>query len=57
MLLLVCLFKCVKLLLVLKLPTFRKADQKYLGSSEMWYWRRMEKISWADYLRNEEVLQ
>jgi hypothetical protein len=23
----------------------------------MWYWRRMEKISWTDHVRNEEVLQ
>jgi hypothetical protein len=22
----------------------------------MWYWRRMEKISWNDHVRNEEVL-
>jgi hypothetical protein len=22
----------------------------------MWCWRRMEKISWIDYVRNEEVL-
>jgi hypothetical protein len=22
----------------------------------MWYWRRMEKISWTDHLRNEEIL-
>jgi hypothetical protein len=22
----------------------------------MWYWRRMEKISWTDHMRNEEVL-
>jgi len=22
----------------------------------MWCWRRMEKISWTDYVRNEEVL-
>ena len=22
----------------------------------MWCWRRMEKISWADHVRNEEVL-
>jgi hypothetical protein len=22
----------------------------------MWYWRRMEKISWTDRVRNEEVL-
>jgi hypothetical protein len=34
----------------------RKVDQKYLGSFEMWCWRRMEKISWTDRVRNEEVL-
>jgi hypothetical protein len=22
----------------------------------MWCWKRMEKISWTDHLRNEEVL-
>jgi hypothetical protein len=22
----------------------------------MWYWRKMEKISWTDHVRNEEVL-
>jgi hypothetical protein len=22
----------------------------------MWCWRRMEKISWTDHMRNEEVL-
>jgi len=27
------------------------------GRSEMWCWRRMEKISWADRVRNEELLQ
>ena len=36
--------------------TFRAADQKYMGSFEMWFWRRMEKISWTDHVRNEEVL-
>jgi hypothetical protein len=25
--------------------TLQKADQKYLDSFKMWYWRRMEKIS------------
>ena len=35
---------------------FRAADQKCLGSFEMWCWRRMEKISWTDHVRNEEVL-
>jgi hypothetical protein len=34
----------------------RKVDQKYLESFEMWCWRRMEKISWTDRVRNEEVL-
>ena len=31
-------------------------DQKRLESFEMWCWRRMEKISWTDHVRNEEVL-
>jgi hypothetical protein len=33
-----------------------KVDQKYLESFEMWCWRRIEKISWIDHVRNEEVL-
>jgi hypothetical protein len=36
--------------------TLRKVDQKYLESFEMWCWRRVEKISWTDRVRNEEVL-
>ena len=36
--------------------TLRAADQKYLESFEMWCWRRMEKISWIDHVRNEKVL-
>ncbi|PNF43874.1 hypothetical protein B7P43_G02808 [Cryptotermes secundus] len=36
--------------------TLRTGDQKHLESFEMWCWRRMEKISWTDYVRNEEVL-
>jgi hypothetical protein len=32
--------------------TFRKVEQKYLESFEMWCWRRMEKISWTDRVRN-----
>jgi hypothetical protein len=31
-------------------------DQKHLESFEIWYCRRMEKISWADRMRIEEVL-
>jgi hypothetical protein len=36
--------------------TLWNVDSKYLGSFEMWCWRRMEKISWTDYARNEDVL-
>ena len=36
--------------------TIRAVDQKHLESFEMWCWRRMEKISSIDHLRNEEVL-
>jgi hypothetical protein len=37
--------------------TLRKVDRKYLESLEMWCWKRMEKISWTDHVKNEEVLQ
>jgi hypothetical protein len=33
-----------------------KVDHKYLESFEVWCWRRMEKISWTNRVRNEEVL-
>jgi len=36
--------------------TLRAVDQKHLESFEMRCWRRMEKISWTDHVRNEEVL-
>jgi hypothetical protein len=36
--------------------TVRKVDQKYLESFDMWSWRRMEKISLTDNVRNKEVL-
>jgi len=36
--------------------TLRATDQKHLESFEMWCWRRMEKISRTDHVRNEEVL-
>jgi len=36
--------------------TIRTVDQKHLESFEMWCWRRLEKISWTDHVRNEEVL-
>jgi len=34
----------------------RAVDQKHLESFQMCCWRRMEKISWTDHVRNEEVL-
>jgi hypothetical protein len=37
--------------------TLQKVDQKYLESFEMCCWRRMEKISWTDRVRNEGVLR
>ena len=36
--------------------TIGAADQKQLESFEMWCWRRMEKISWTDHVRHEDVL-
>jgi hypothetical protein len=36
--------------------TLGKVDRKYLESFDMWCWRRMEKISWTDCVRNEDVL-
>jgi hypothetical protein len=36
--------------------TLGKVDRKYLESFDMWCWRRMEKFTWADRVRNEEVL-
>jgi hypothetical protein len=36
--------------------TLRAADQKYLETFEMWCWGRMEKFSWTDHVRNEEIL-
>jgi DNA phosphorothioation-dependent restriction protein DptG len=34
-----------------------KLDQEYLEMFEMWYCRRIEKISWTDHVTNEDVLQ
>jgi hypothetical protein len=42
--------------MVLELGQLRKVVEKYLESFEMWCWRRMEKISWTDHVRSEEVL-
>jgi hypothetical protein len=42
--------------MVLKGETLQKVHQKYLGSSEMWCWRRTDEVSWADRVRNEAAL-
>jgi hypothetical protein len=34
----------------------RKVGQKCLESFEKWCWRRMERISWTDRVKNREVL-
>jgi hypothetical protein len=31
---------------------FQEVDQKYVDNFEMWCWRRMEKFSWTDCVRN-----
>jgi hypothetical protein len=36
--------------------TLQSVDQKYLESFEMRWWRRIEKISWTDRVRNEDEL-
>ena len=36
--------------------TLRKADVKRLEACEMWFWRRMERISWTERRTNEDVL-
>jgi hypothetical protein len=37
--------------------TLQKVDWKYLDSFETWCWRKTEKISWTDHVKNEKVLQ
>ena len=37
--------------------TLRKADIRRLEAFEMWIWRRMERVSWAESITNEELLQ
>jgi hypothetical protein len=37
--------------------TLQAVDQKLLESFEMWCWRRMEKISWTDHVRNDVLLR
>jgi len=37
--------------------TLTQADSDRIEALEMWIWRRMEKISWADNVTNEDVLK
>jgi len=37
--------------------TLRKVDQQYLESFEVWWWRTISKVSWADRVRNEKELR
>jgi hypothetical protein len=37
--------------------TLWRVDQKYLENCEICRWRRFEKISWTDPVRNEGILQ
>jgi len=30
-----------------------RVDQKFLERFEIWFWRRIMKISWTDHVRNE----
>ena len=36
--------------------TLTKLERKYLERSEIWCWRRMEKIRWSEKVTNEQVL-
>jgi hypothetical protein len=33
-----------------------KVEKKYLGSFEVWCWKRTEKIIWTNLVKNEEIL-
>jgi len=33
----------------------QKIDHKYIEISEMWYWKRMEKIFWTDRVKKEVI--
>jgi len=44
------------MLMVMKLGHFGQ-EVRNMESFEIWNWRGMEKISWTDRVRNEEILQ
>jgi hypothetical protein len=37
--------------------TLRAVDQKHLESFEMWWWRKIEKISWTNHVRSEVLFR
>ena len=37
--------------------TISKGMEQKLMAAEMWFWRRMMRISWTDKLNNEAVLE
>jgi hypothetical protein len=37
--------------------TLRIVYQEYVDGFEMWFWRRMKKISWTGHVRNEVLLR
>jgi hypothetical protein len=43
--------------MVLRTGHFGEWNKKFLESFEMWCWRKMEKISWTERVKNEEELR
>jgi hypothetical protein len=43
--------------MVLKIAHVAKQIRNIWKIFEMWCWRSLEKISWTNHVRNEEVLQ
>ena len=37
--------------------TLRRTEQKRLEAFEMWIWRRMERVKWADKIKNAVKLE
>jgi hypothetical protein len=47
-----CYVWSIDIYMVLKLGHF----VQWIRNTEMWCWRRIQKISWTEHVRNEEVL-
>ena len=37
--------------------SLKTEERRRINAFEIWVWRRIEKISWMDHVKNEEVLQ